>query len=360
MKLIKKALNYYRRAYLNNHFPSIQDLFSKKDILVYYGFLGDRNYGDEWVYESTKYLFQNYTILPLQRWMPIHAILFYKLFGMRRVSGIILGGGTLVGSSFDMSDEFLSLRKSSNLPLFMHGTGVHPPETFHHLWKNFIGSDVYGGVRGPMSQLNLAPINSGMTLIGDAAFAMFDHNAVYSGNDSKVVLINLGTHKPYQGMEHFRNVLATFVRYLQEEGYSVKFLPLHNIDYELGLRFSRQFPGIEVLDIPRKFSDIKPMILNSYFMLGERLHFTVAGLTLGCPLLSINYEKKHVDLLASLEAVKIGLQPGDAAIDQIIQIFQNRNPSLTKSIMNNVEKFKTVQNDDLVRFTSAIKKNRIQ
>ncbi|MFN3380715.1 MAG: hypothetical protein ACK41O_14765, partial [Runella zeae] len=68
MKIWYKIKSYIVEAYLLNHYPSLLSfLLTKKQILVYYGFLGDKNFGDELVYESAKILFCDFMLIPYKK-----------------------------------------------------------------------------------------------------------------------------------------------------------------------------------------------------------------------------------------------------------------------------------------------------
>ncbi len=110
MNIINKFIAYYKVSYLSGNFPSLLSiLLSNKRVLIYYGFLGDKNFGDELVFESAKKLFSSSILLPVRKRMPIHLAIFARLC-KKRVSGLVIGGGTLIGPLWDKEfyDEYLA------------------------------------------------------------------------------------------------------------------------------------------------------------------------------------------------------------------------------------------------------------
>ena len=119
MNLIKKLKIFYKEAYQLEHFPSfIKILFTNTKIFIYYGFLGDGNFGDELVFEASKELFKPHILLPYKKRMPIILKLFAHLF-ISKIAGVIVGGGTLIGQRFYEYDYF---KKTS----YIRKTNIYP------------------------------------------------------------------------------------------------------------------------------------------------------------------------------------------------------------------------------------------
>src|SRR3954468_21121507 len=97
MGLQKKIKSFYREAYSLGHFPAFLELLTtKKRCIVYYGFLGDQNFGDELVFEASKKLFDNSILIPYKKRMPLLIKLFCNFF-ISKIDGVLIGGGTLIG-----------------------------------------------------------------------------------------------------------------------------------------------------------------------------------------------------------------------------------------------------------------------
>lgn len=343
MKVILNKLNrYYRSAYKTSHFPSLIEIFnSDKKIFAYYGYLGDNNFGDELVFESAKMVFKPDILLPVRKFMPVSLRLFCFFF-KSRFAGLVIGGGTLIGPFWHPSFflKLLNLKK----PVYIHGTGVHKIVDRSQEWKSVFGGHVYGGVRGCLSKDNLRGIYPPIKITGDAAFAFFDKTYWnFKRNGQNNVLINLGTHFDYEGQDFSRIEFKKFIKSLIENGYNVQFLPFHLIDHQLGEQLKLEFPEIVLLEQPENFISAVNIFQNCSFAIGERLHFTVMAILTKSPFVSLNYGKKHEDLLQSMELSHAGLQPANFSFSSLNNIFNSRTEFDWGSAETLLSNFKEIQ-----------------
>lgn len=342
MGVFKKLKKYYHHAYGHeNMFPSFRDLFfSNRKIYAYYGFLGDKNFGDEWVYESAKFLFSDCILLPIHRFMPFSGYLLKNFFS-KRISGIVIGGGTLIGEGFAFKEEFLELKKKG-LPVFTHGTGVHGKPKLNEGWKFVLTGGIYGGVRGRISKSNMLKLGGiNVEPFGDAAFAMFENR--YYDKTGKRVLINMGTHFPYEGEEQVRNGIYQFVEFLIANNFKPVFLPFHEHDVIEGEKLKDSFKEVELLEIPETYQQTAAIFETAIFALGERLHFIVMASMKGCPFYSVNYSEKHFDFLDSIGASNLGNKPLEVSFEDMKSVFEARNIQDFDAIFELLDSFKNTQ-----------------
>lgn len=354
--MVQKIKRYLKRAYFNEDFPSLFSLvFSNKKKLAYYGFLGNDNFGDNIVFEATQYLFKDYLILPIQRHMPVFTYLYYKLFLKYKISGIIIGGGTLIGKASRMKEDFLWLAGQKK-PIYLHGTGIRDMEPINPFWNSIMSNKLYGGLRGPLSQKKCnEDFNLKVDVLGDAAFALFNKELLSSYNstfkNNKVVLINVGTHESYEGEVVFRKELDLFIEYLLKEKYTIKFIALHSIDKRQGELLKLKYDGIEVISFYESYTDIEDVFLNACFAIGERLHFVVTALMLDCPIYSVMYAEKHLDLLKSFSLEHLGFMASNVTYENIVYIFEHRE-NQKKATLNIVESYYNKQRYYLNEFSN--------
>jgi polysaccharide pyruvyl transferase WcaK-like protein len=353
MNLIHKAKHYYKRAWGMGHHPSLSSvLFSNKKVLVYYGFLGDNNYGDELVYNATKVLFTDAILLPVSRYTPPLLRLLVAI-DIKKIIGVVIGGGTVVGN-FNSAPVFEKMATAGK-PVYMHGTGVKEVIVDQKAWKTVTQNEIFGGVRGPMSVKNMNQVKLGARVVGDAAFALFTDKKFIERNNNKRVLINLGTHVPYEGQEFFRKEFHDFIAYLINEDYIVSYLPFHEIDLELGLEIKKKFPEINMIPQPEGFDECADIFADCAFAIGERLHFTVVAIMTRTPFISINYAKKHEDLLLSLSISHLGLSPVDASKEKMLAAFNSRLSIEWNQISKNLEQYRELQNEQVQRYITKCK-----
>jgi polysaccharide pyruvyl transferase WcaK-like protein len=347
--IIKKFLKFYKSAYKMGHFPGFFEIFyTNKKVFAYYGYLGDNNFGDELVFEAAKKIFEPNILLPVRKFMPLSLKVFCFLF-KSKFAGVVIGGGTLIGPFWEQQ-FFLSLMKL-NKKVYVHGTGVHKHIDCPKEWAQVFSNDVYGGVRGYLSKDNLAPIYPNVKIMGDAAFAFFEkaHWDQHNG-ERKSILINIGTHFSYEGEDFSRNELRKFIKSVIGEGYTVKFLPLHLIDNKLGIKLKSEFPDIVLLDQPDNFINALHLFQDCSFAVGERLHFTVMAVLGKIPFVSLNYGKKHEDLLNSVELSHAGLIPEKFSLDILNDLFYSRSTFNWGSAENTIASLKDFQITEAAAF----------
>ncbi|MFC3198973.1 polysaccharide pyruvyl transferase family protein [Parapedobacter deserti] len=350
--MLKKIKKYVLRAYFYGHFPSFWQLyFSKKRVLAYYGFLGDRNFGDELVFESAKTLFSGTVLLPVLHHSPLYVKLYRTLF-KRRIAGIVVGGGTLIGPYF-AEKRFIRSLNASNTPIFFHGTGVTSTINFEELWNHMLVTNSFGGIRGKLSyERILAAVKKQRNIIGDACFCMYD--PVAPKEKPKKVLINFGAHHLFDGREHSKNELIKFSRQLVTEGYEVHFLPLHEIDCNEATGIKAAIPELRLLPIPRTFTEAKQIFSDYLFAAGLRLHFIAIAALCHVPFIAINYKDKHDDLLGSIGLEEKGSLPAKITADHILSSFRQRETFDWPRISGRLIALKAVQEQEAANFFNAM------
>ncbi len=349
MGIIGKLATYYEAAYRLGHFPSSRVLFTKQKIFAYYGFLGDRNFGDELAFQSAKQLFHPDILLPVRRRMPAHFAVFAHAC-KSRFSGLVIGGGTLIGPSFYDRSFFESLIAMQK-PVYLHGTGVQRMAVWNPGWKRLLGEKFYGGVRGPVSAGNASECKEGIRIAGDAAFFLFGAERPRGDETGrKTVLINCGTHSRFDGQRESRSAIEEFATAAIKMGAEVQFLPCHFVDVDLGREIQRRHPAITLLDIPKGYSEAHEHFRKAVFAVGERLHFTAMAILSGCPLLSINYAAKHEDMLSSVGLSSSGVSPEELSAERIQEAFDARGTFDWDRVFSRINELKMFQQKEAIEF----------
>lgn len=353
MFYLKKIRNFYREAHKMSHFPSILEVIvTRKRIFSYYGFLGDNNFGDELVYEATKHLFEAYILIPIKRKMPV-LLRMYCFLNKSIFSGVVIGGGTLIGPFWE-AEFYESLRKL-NIPVYIHGTGVHEKVDSTKEWGNLLSGKVYGGVRGPLSKSHISPIVNTINIAGDAAFSIFNEIAWENKPErNKVILVNLGAHYIFEGQNESRHEVEKFLDYLLKKGYTVKFLPFHNTDLNIGKQLIARRSEISLIEQPQNYEEAVELFQNCSFVIGERLHFIVMAVLTKSPFISINYSRKHDDFLASIDIPHAGLRPVDVSQHSLLSAFEDQPRFNWDSIKIKIEQLKGIQTEEFTNFLSSL------
>ncbi len=348
MNLLQKIRQFILESYFLDHFPSLKNvLFSNKKLLAYYGFLGDQNFGDELVYQSTKRLFSSFLLIPIKRRMPIVLRLMINL-GIVRFSGTVLGGGTLIGESC----THIKVMPSTESPIFLHGTGVR--EHLTKEWHELLVPLLYGGIRGEISKTRLRDIEIDADIVGDAAFYFAGENNGSQLKKGDVVLINMGTHADCAKLQKTRQELQSFIATMLHRNVCVEFLPFHSIDVSLGFELKQRFPEIFLHKVPSTFQATADIFNRADFAVGERLHFVVMALICECPCYSVNYDTKHNDLLESLEAESIGFEPDRFTASALVEMFDKKQDFNWLSINKRMSEHKLTQANQADKFIESI------
>lgn len=346
MTIFQKVKRYLIESYMMGHYPSIfRVVVNKNNILAYYGFLGDGNFGDELVFQSTKKLFNGFYLLPIKKRMPlsIHFLLKMRII---RFSGEILGGGTLIGNYYYFN------KSSKNI--FFHGTGVR--NDFSSEWEKVLVKQIYGGLRSAESKSRLK-IDNNLNVIGDAAFYFYNQNL--NGNyraKKNRVLINMGTHVHCGNLRKSREEIKKFIEFALDKEISVEFLPFHFIDESIGVELKKDFPEIILNNIPKTYEDCAFVFNRVDFAIGERLHFIAMSLLSGIPCVSINYDIKHMDLLNSLNCENVGFDPDLVSSIDLIKRFNERNEFQWNMISERLLYFRNAQLQEAISFVKKISK----
>ena len=337
------------------HFPSlIEILFSKKKVMLYVGSLGDGNFGDELVYKATKSLNVSLCIIPIQRHMPILLKMGSFIF-WKRIDGVIIGGGTLI-SSIPVTNNFILKLVNAGKPVFFHGTGVGEIIGANSYWKKIFTTKYFGGVRGPLSVTHvLNNLDTSTKTIGDAAFCLFEGSQYKDVSKKNSILINFGTHLNYPAQIKYRKEVELFAKKYVEKGFRLFFLPMHGIDIILGQNLKKEIPELVVLNIPKEYDEAIAHFKSCNFAIGERLHFNILSLMGGCPFVSINYDKKHIDFLESCDMSNAGFSMEEISLAQLNDFFENKIKLIDwESVDEKLRFFKAKQREEVIEILKTI------
>ncbi len=352
MWTIGKLARYVDEAYGCGHFPPTRVLLTRHKIFAYYGFLGDRNFGDELTFQAAKKLFEPDVLLLIKRRMPIHFAIWSRI-RKQRFDGIVIGGGTLVTRPFYARTFFLDLVRRGK-PIYVHGTGIDARYTWDSGWGEVLKQRIWGGVRGPLSMCNAKEFGEKLHLVGDAAFLLFRRpDLPESAVRGNTVLINLGTHLPFDNQTASRNAVEQFVAGVIAQGFEVKFLPFHGNDLKLGHELAKRHASIAVLSIPKSYEEAERHFRNCVFALGERLHFAVMAILTRCPFFSVKYAEKHDDILTSVGLQGAGCTPREVTVARIRAAFEARACFDWADAFERIEQFQERQREEARAFHGA-------
>ncbi|MEN3347359.1 MAG: hypothetical protein V7632_994, partial [Bradyrhizobium sp.] len=214
----------------------------------------------------------------------------------------------------------LERAQRAGLPTFAFGTGVgdlsywdkYPSANRGNAkrWIAALKAARYVGVRGPRSQRWLREHGIDAEILGDAALSIDYPQAKAPDEQGAIVGVNLGSHDPVSGDANGLFEAATsLVTHALRKGYRVRYVSMHAIDHDIGLRLQTRIadPGFRLEPLAHDTGTLLRQLAQCSLIVGQRLHTTVLACGLGIPNLSLSYQPKCLDFLESMECQHLGV-----------------------------------------------------
>lgn len=311
--------------------------------LVYLGYLGVNNIGDEVCYEAflqaiKKWSNGAHTVFPFPFMSKKTLKDYYKI---KPFDGVILGGGSLLqGNVFiDLALEAIDMK----LPLYCYGTGIDyfSEETVASFQKNtfaFNGSTFHNkpldrqkikkiveyatftGLRGPLTLEYIRTLQAASlryAVIGDSGMVFTPPKTNYieskylqSNTKKKWIAVNWGTTKNVlfgYNEAQVKEQLVKSCEYLQKLGYLLVIFPMWDKDQpECKTLHQRLTKSGEAVLIPEvcTASQIYHFLARCEFSINLKLHANVLSASSGTPFIQLAYRSKGVDFAASIQQLE--------------------------------------------------------
>lgn len=330
---IRSMLAKYRRyAYLRSNSDYWAVISGKTPIFRYVGWLGNRNVGDEALYEAFKNHHKGRSVVLVEDdFSPLTLIA-----RLRKDEVLVLGGGTLINLNYFLVPIEAAVRAGK--PFIVWGTGVadlefwskYPDATFlgqESRWIAALKHAKFIGVRGPRSRdwLEARGLKN-CVIIGDPALSIPEYSGIRDVSRRKRVLgINLGSHDPVSGGDEslFAAVIA-LVRHAFNLNFVVKFISLNDIDLSIGKRMAA-----ELLDdrfVVFGFDNITATTMRQFaecdYIVGQRLHATILACAQGLPNISLSYQPKCLDFLESIQCEGLSVPTDGISAVSLVESFE--------------------------------------
>ncbi|MCA1320831.1 polysaccharide pyruvyl transferase family protein [Bacillus tianshenii] len=346
--------------------------------LLYIGYLGFNNIGDEVCYESF--------VQSVNRWSTtVEKIIPYdikKNAGIRHllstesIDAVILGGGSLF-----QGDIFLSLAEeaiSLGLPIYSYGTGIDyltentidqyrngeafEPQTFFNdrridtkRIKNVVDALTYTGVRGPLTLQFLKGLTAhsdSIEIIGDSGLVYTPEIDNYISDNylmdlkTPIVAVNWGTtfNKLFgSNEESLENQLAESCMYLISKGYHIVIYPMWDKDIESCQKLYGLINNNKhVTLIPEvcNSSQVYSFLSKCHFSINIKLHANILSAAATTPFIQLAYRSKGFDFALS--------------INQYDNTIYTHSKELLKTVMEKEKNFTQYRR----KYTKALKKEK--
>jgi polysaccharide pyruvyl transferase WcaK-like protein len=263
--------------------------------LIYYGWLGNNNLGDEALYKAITGIFSKY------RFIPVPSDTFYGV--AREYSPV-----TIVGGSTGIPDWMECLKPTRYSYVF--GAGVKDPSFYGYdyvftkkqkvsVWKNRLKSFRYIGVRGEISKKTLATWGIGSQVIGDPAFSLRPSGPLKKAE--KRIAINFGSDGILWGMNdsHVVREIASVIRILKKEGYEVILIPFNGKNAPLVQEVANR-EAVDFFDDWFNIESTVNLLASCKLLIGERVHSLALSAAAGTPFVGIEFQPPCYEVAQSV------------------------------------------------------------
>lgn len=336
--------------------------------ILYFGWLGHRNLGDEALFEAIHGFFNpdyTFTTLSALECVPLHG-LWARLYDV-----YMIGGGTLINRNEAVLDASLSYSKTLGKS-FIFGAGVANGEFWKHLehradrsgdWQRYLRSCRFVGVRGPDSLDFMHRLDVPAELIGDPVLALGNTELVKK-TPAKRIGLNFGdTGNKIWGGSDFRlwEVLARFIERLLAKGWSVSIFNVFQKDLT-SIRSILRAKGWEDRIPIHDHSDCDTARALRYFddidvFVGEKLHASVFAAITHTPFVMLEYRPKCHDFMGSMDMLDYNVRVDQANEDQLMELVEklyDTSADVEKKLFDTVAGYRRRLSDAAAKARAAL------
>lgn len=320
----------------------------------YIGVLGIRNLGDEAVFQAARGHFAPYPVLHCNP--PRGPQWVRDLVGGKRHSGVMLGGGTLIGtgsaSGNPALDEFERATERMQYRI-VFGTGVSAVD-FEAVderasdmlarWQRSLRTADFVGVRGPDSVAALKRWGVEARCIGDLACYFAQPPGFWDPADWSIG-INFG-----QSDSAFPDVaqsLQQFLRVRVRQGWRPEFFVVWPQDADPTRRLAANI-GIDRPVIHEVFSDPLDYLVRVKRMrvfVGLKLHAVILALCAGVPSIMLDYNPKCLDFMRSVDLASFDVPLPQATVARLEEKFEavTARDDISSHVLERLGRYKSLQ-----------------
>lgn len=342
---------------INFYANFLKHLRDTKKKILYFGWLGHQNLGDEALFYCIKELFEDGAILyPTDKYVR----LFFKAKLKNYFQGLMLGGGTLINRNDFIIDELLRLSDPC-LKHIVFGTGVANEDFWQQFearsnrndeWKDFLLKCDFVGVRGPVSLNYMKGLGIEKAMVIGDPVLYLGLNKIIPKKKNKRVGINFGqtSNKLWGGKDETVNKLIyDLVRLLHEKGWTISLFNVHDKDLTHILQFiekHRLSDKINIFDATKcSVKNTLAFFENISVFIGEKLHSSVFAACSYTPFIMLEYRPKCFDFTSSIGYERYNFRVDQVSAEQIIkrvgELYENID-SIQLHLFSNVQFYKDI------------------
>lgn len=279
----------------------------------YCGFVGGGNLGDEAMFEAIRDgldLGEPYVARPGTPTLPL------RLAGRRTSpagSGVVLGGGTLIGRFGWFERVELALDAMRTRPAVAVGTGVEDPSFTTNSpmtsraelerWATILRERFQRvTVRGPLSAQILTAFGVEADVVGDPGL-LEPGTSTPSPPEEGLIVINLGASGPIWGdQDNVASHMAAYGREIIRRGFRIRIVAMWHQDLEQLQELAANLEGGGAVTIasPGSAQAVRVELARAQVVVGQRLHAAVIATACSTPTIALAYRPKCEDFQASV------------------------------------------------------------
>lgn len=281
----------------------------------YVGWVGHRNLGDEALYQAIGSYFRPARLVHHERagFAPLDT-----LAARRQRAGMLVGGGTLIGSSYLKEIASLSERHPRWCVVFGSGVvsqsfgeqfpGRHTPTAD---WAELLGSFRYVGVRGPDSQSALEAVGVNAEMLGDPVAAFTREESFWDPKERHIgVNIGLAGGRMWGREADVMESFASLLQLAGRAGFTVECFVVWPADLKPTLAVL-DAAGLGDVPVHRTYNSAEryqDLVSRMQAFIGIKLHATALALAAGVPSVMLEYRPKCLDFMRSIGSEAMSLR----------------------------------------------------
>lgn len=345
--------------------------------ILYLGWLGKGNVGDDVLFELFKILFYKYSTIDRNTTavnIDVYPMVNDYKIKMNFYDLVVLGGGSLIHLPY-----WLRICKEAihqDVPVVSWGTGFDgyfksKEFTTNYLKQNNLKqfADIYNdftylSVRGPYTKkiMMASEVNKGIHEIGDPALLyadeVFESHMTPSVKNNKQILINWGTS--YNHIFGYNELqveqeLVDVTHQLLTRGYTVRIYPIWTEDIPAVKRLATKVndDNCTAQTVVLDAKALHQTILNSYFSINLKLHANIFAASANKPFISLAYRGKCFDFAQTVQCLDYTIATDEVNAEKIMNMVDDITTSYNK-IVKNINHAKEIYRPELIHSIQLI------
>lgn len=350
-------------------------MFQLKNVL-YLGWLGKGNVGDDVLFELFKRMFYHYSLLDRQKIavnIDAYPIINHYKIDLSAYDLVVLGGGSIIHLSYWLKICEEAMKQS--IPVATWGTGYdglykEDDEVSISIQSQNIAQfkEIYDqfsfiSVRGPFTRkiLTYSGVKREIHEIGDPALLYAPEimgNQVQKIEREKRIIVNWGTayqHVFGQNEIYVENELVKVIGTLITIGYKVDIYPIWIEDIEAVKRLTSKVnhPACKMYSVVNEAKILRKIIQKSYMSINFKLHANILSASTNTPFISLAYRGKCMDFAESIQCSDYTVSMDELTFTKVMKLFEDVNENYD-TIVKRFEDAKTFYYPKLIHSVQQI------